>query len=64
MMNWKVAAAGAALAVAVAGPAYDGPTLDSVKQKGFVQCGVNTALAGFGAPTRSRARDTAPGGAC
>jgi general L-amino acid transport system substrate-binding protein len=50
MMNWKIAAAGAALAVAVAGPAYAGPTLDSVKQKGFVQCGVNTALAGFGAP--------------
>ena len=48
MMNWKIAAAGAALAVA--GPAYAGPTLDSVKQKGFVQCGVNTALAGFGAP--------------
>ena len=49
-MNWKIAAAGAALAVAVNAPAFAGPTLDSVKQKGFVQCGVNTGLAGFGAP--------------
>ncbi len=25
-------------------------TLDSVRSKGFVQCGVNTGLAGFSAP--------------
>ena len=50
MMNWKIAAAGAALAVAVTAPAFAGPTLDAVKQRGFVQCGANTGLAGFGAP--------------
>ena len=50
MMKWKIAAAGAALAVVVAGPAYAGATLDAVTQRGFVQCGVNNGLAGFGAP--------------
>jgi general L-amino acid transport system substrate-binding protein len=50
MMNWKIAAASAALAVAVAAPAYAGATLDAVKQRGFVQCGANNGLAGFGAP--------------
>ena len=41
-------AAGAVLAL-VAGAA-NATTLDSVKTKGFVQCGVNTGLLGFGAP--------------
>jgi general L-amino acid transport system substrate-binding protein len=50
MKNWKIAAASAALAVAVAAPAYAGPTLDAVKQRGFVQCGANNGLAGFGIP--------------
>jgi general L-amino acid transport system substrate-binding protein len=50
MKNWKIAAASAALAVAVAAPAYAGATLDAVKQRGHVQCGANTGLAGFGAP--------------
>ena len=42
--------AGAALAVAgaVLGTAANaGPTMDAVKSKGFVQCGVNTGLPGF-----------------
>ncbi|HEX9462259.1 MAG TPA: amino acid ABC transporter substrate-binding protein [Alphaproteobacteria bacterium] len=42
-----------ALAVVVtvaAGAAQAQSTLDQVKSKGFVQCGVNTGLAGFGAP--------------
>lgn len=30
-----------------AGPALAGPTLDRVKQHGYVACGVNTGLAGF-----------------
>lgn len=30
--------------------AYAGKTLDSVKKKGFVQCGVSTGLAGFSSP--------------
>ena len=32
-------------------PALAGPTLDSVKKKGFVQCGVNKGLAGFASLT-------------
>ncbi len=32
------------------GSASAGATLNAIKQKGFVQCGVNTALAGFSAP--------------
>ena len=31
-------------------PAWAQSTLDSVRSKGFVQCGVNTGLAGFSAP--------------
>jgi general L-amino acid transport system substrate-binding protein len=50
MMNWKIAAASAALAVAVAAPAHAGATLDAVKQRGSVQCGANNGLAGFGIP--------------
>jgi general L-amino acid transport system substrate-binding protein len=50
MMNWKIAAAGAALAMVVAAPAVAGPTLDAVKQRGTLNCGVNDGLAGFGAP--------------
>ncbi|MGQ9372067.1 transporter substrate-binding domain-containing protein, partial [Azospirillum sp. A39] len=44
------AAAAAALTVAFAAGAHAGPTLDAIKQRGFVQCGVNTGLAGFGNP--------------
>ena len=32
------------------GPAYAGSTLDTVKAKGFVQCGVNQGLPGFSNP--------------
>lgn len=39
----------AALTLTAAGAASAG-TLDDVKAKGFVQCGVNTGLAGFAAP--------------
>ncbi len=43
--------AGVAVAhVATAGIAHAGETMDAIKAKGFVQCGVNTGLAGFGAP--------------
>jgi general L-amino acid transport system substrate-binding protein len=41
--------AGAALAVAAVTSASAG-TLDTIKSKGFVQCGVNTGQPGFGAP--------------
>jgi len=37
-------------AVSIGAGAASAGTLDDVKTKGFVQCGVNTGLAGFGAP--------------
>jgi general L-amino acid transport system substrate-binding protein len=40
----------AATAAVLAGPAVAGQTFDSVKAKGFVQCGVNLGLYGFSAP--------------
>ncbi|WP_029006758.1 amino acid ABC transporter substrate-binding protein [Azospirillum halopraeferens] len=44
------AAAAVALSVAASGAAHAGPTLDAIKKRGFIQCGVNTGLAGFGNP--------------
>ncbi|MGH6915105.1 MAG: amino acid ABC transporter substrate-binding protein [Geminicoccales bacterium] len=44
-----VAGSAAALAVSL-GTAQAGETFDAVKEKGFVQCGVNTGLPGFAAP--------------
>ena len=41
---------GAAALLATAGTAQAGATLDAVKKKGFVQCGVSTGLAGFSNP--------------
>lgn len=46
---WKTAALGVTVMVG-ATAAASAATLDDVKAKGFVQCGVNTGLAGFGAP--------------
>ena len=42
--------AGAAALIAPIGTAKAGATLDAVKKKGFVQCGVSTGLAGFSKP--------------
>ena len=39
-----------AAALGMTASAASAATLDDVKAKGFVQCGVNTALAGFSAP--------------
>lgn len=50
MKSGILAAAAAALVTGVAGGALAGPTLDAIKSKGFVQCGVNTGLAGFSNP--------------
>ena len=44
-----LAAVVAALGAVVAAPAHAGKTLDAVKARGQVVCGVNTGLAGFGA---------------
>lgn len=46
-MNLKPLAAAAVLACGAALPASAGQTFDAVKAKGFVQCAVNTGLAGF-----------------
>ena len=44
-------AAGTAVAyVATFGVAEAGETLDAIKAKGFIQCGVSTGLAGFSNP--------------
>jgi len=40
----------AAALVAISGPADAGETLDAVKEKGFVQCGVSTGVPGFSNP--------------
>ncbi|MEK8016298.1 MAG: amino acid ABC transporter substrate-binding protein [Candidatus Parabeggiatoa sp.] len=53
MKNKPLVAASTALAlITTVGIAQAGTTLDSVKQKGFLQCGVNTGLAGFSAPDK------------
>ncbi len=45
----KLASIGAAI-LFVSALAQAGPTFDAVKQKGFVQCGVTTGIAGFSNP--------------
>ncbi|MGB0713993.1 MAG: amino acid ABC transporter substrate-binding protein, partial [Gammaproteobacteria bacterium] len=42
-------AAGVVAAAAITSTAHAGATLDAVKKKGFVQCGVSTGLPGFSA---------------
>ena len=49
MRTLKLAAASAVL-LASAAVAQAGPTFDAVKEKGFVQCGVTTGVAGFSGP--------------
>ena len=44
------AVAGVAVAAGLGATAASAATLDDVKSKGFVQCGVSTGLAGFSAP--------------
>lgn len=40
----------AGLGLTAAAPAWSGPTLDAVRAKGFVQCGVSQGLPGFSTP--------------
>ncbi len=51
-MNYSFlsAVAGVAVAAGIGATAASAATLDDVKGKGFVQCGVSTGLAGFSAP--------------
>lgn len=50
MRTWMILAAGAVGAISLTATAMAGPTLDAVKKRGAVQCGVNTGLAGFSQP--------------
>ena len=55
----RIVAGGLVAAAALASaPAHAGKTLDAIKARGQVVCGVNTGLAGFSGPT---ARATGPG---
>lgn len=45
-----LAASAAVFAMACAAPAFAGKTLDAVKQRGTVKCGVTNGVAGFSAP--------------
>jgi len=51
MLRFGLAASAIALA-AWSAPASAGPTLDKVKANGFVTCGANTGLVGFGMPDK------------
>ncbi|MCC7276015.1 MAG: amino acid ABC transporter substrate-binding protein [Alphaproteobacteria bacterium] len=55
MNKLSVLAAGAALAVAAAAPAQAGKTLDAVKQRGQLICGVSQGTAGFSRPNNQGA---------
>lgn len=44
------AVAAVATAIGLAGPAFAGPTLDAVKQRGQVICGVSSGIGGFSNP--------------
>lgn len=48
-MSYKIITGIAAAAMLLSGAAQAGATLDAVKAKGFVQCGVSTGLPGFSA---------------
>ena len=47
-----LALATAAIVLSVSGFAHAGATLDGVKKKGFVQCGVSDGLPGFSVPDK------------
>src|SRR3990170_2647074 len=49
-MKARLAIAACAAAALTSGSLYAQSTLDAVKSKGYVQCGVNTGLAGFSQP--------------
>ncbi len=44
------AAAATVVGMAATAPAWAGETLDAVRDRGYIQCGVNTGLAGFSNP--------------
>src|ERR1700742_367494 len=53
MIKWSgLTALGLVLSFVFALPAHAGPTLDAVKKRGQLKCGVNTGAAGFAAPDK------------
>jgi general L-amino acid transport system substrate-binding protein len=52
-MKWFAGAATALVLGAASGTAAAGPTLDAIKQRGTLVCGVHTGLTGFSAPDRA-----------
>src|SRR5512136_549489 len=52
-IRWFAVAATALVLGVVAGTASAGPTLDAIKQRGTLVCGVHTGLTGFSAPDKS-----------
>ncbi|MGB3427670.1 MAG: amino acid ABC transporter substrate-binding protein, partial [Burkholderiaceae bacterium] len=52
-MKWFAGAATALVMGASAGTAVAGPTLDAIKQRGALVCGVHTGLTGFSAPDKA-----------
>lgn len=51
--HWIAGAAAALVLGVTAGTAVAGPTLDAIKQRGTLVCGVHTGLTGFSAPDKS-----------
>ncbi|MBB6166658.1 amino acid ABC transporter substrate-binding protein [Chelatococcus composti] len=49
-MKRMIASVVVGLAAGLAATAASAATLDQIKQRGFIQCGANTGLAGFGVP--------------
>jgi ABC-type amino acid transport substrate-binding protein len=49
-MKVRITIAACAVAALASGTLHAQSTLDAVKAKGYVQCGVNTGLAGFSQP--------------
>jgi general L-amino acid transport system substrate-binding protein len=52
-MKWFAGAATALVLGAASGTAAAGPTLDAIKQRGTLVCGVHTGLTGFSAPDKA-----------
>jgi general L-amino acid transport system substrate-binding protein len=52
-MKWTAGAIAALMLGLMTGTAFAGPTLDAIKQRGTLVCGVHTGLTGFSAPDKA-----------
>ena len=50
LAQWFAIVWGSVAALSVATPAFAGKTLDAIRQRGSINCGVSTGVAGFSAP--------------